>query len=202
MDKDKQTQTRRRGAALDEAIYDAVISIMEEDGYAALTFQNIAKRAATSRSVLYRQWNTPFELLHAAVMDRVAKTNAYEVISEKTYDTGSLRGDLLGLCSDFAVHASMRYMRLLIQAAYAQMSRDDTGILELMGANVKGNLAVMGRIIKSAQERGEITHEPGERARLLPFEMVRYQVVFLHRNIDKSDIEAMVDEILIPVLTA
>lgn len=39
-----------------QAIYDAVLRLLEESGYGALTFNDVAEAAGVNRSTLYRRW--------------------------------------------------------------------------------------------------------------------------------------------------
>ena len=88
--------TRKRGETLIESIYDAAVKLIKEAGYANLTFQQIAKAAKTSRSVLYRRWSNMFDLLMEIVDDRSAKALGSQLI-DRIENTGTLRGDLLNL---------------------------------------------------------------------------------------------------------
>ena len=88
--------TRRRGDALVESIYDAVVKLIKEVGYANLTFQQIAKVAKTSRSVLYRRWANRFDLLMEIVDDRSSKALGGQLI-DRIENTGTLRGDMINL---------------------------------------------------------------------------------------------------------
>ena len=67
------TQSRRRGSELKEAIYKAAINILENEGYEKVTFQNVAKEAKTTRSVLYRYWNDVFDLIFEAVRFNISQ---------------------------------------------------------------------------------------------------------------------------------
>ncbi len=60
----ERRDTRRRGDTLTESIYQAVEDIIKTEGYTNLTFQKIAQAAQTSRTVLYRRWETPLDLIH------------------------------------------------------------------------------------------------------------------------------------------
>ena len=61
---------RRRGDRLDAEIFRVTYRLLETEGYQAVTFARIAREAQTSRSVLYRHWDTPFDLVLDAVHDR------------------------------------------------------------------------------------------------------------------------------------
>lgn len=61
---------RRRGAALEAAILDAVWAELTEVGYAAFSVENVAARARTGKASIYRRWPRKAEL----VMDAMVAT--------------------------------------------------------------------------------------------------------------------------------
>ncbi|WP_162795308.1 TetR/AcrR family transcriptional regulator, partial [Nonomuraea lactucae] len=85
---DHRKLPRRRGEALNAAIFQATLDELAETGYARLTMERVAERAGAGKASLYRRWPTRLEL----VMDAV-----YEVLPDpaSTPDTGTLRGDVL-----------------------------------------------------------------------------------------------------------
>ena len=64
---DHRKLPRRRGDALNAAIYQATLDELAEVGYAGLTMEGVAERAKASKASLYRRWPTRIEL----VMERV-----------------------------------------------------------------------------------------------------------------------------------
>ena len=77
--------TRRRGSALEAAIFAAVWAELADNGYMGLTIAGVAVRAGTSKPVLYRRWPNRARLVYAAL------ANSHRTIVSP--DTGSLRGD-------------------------------------------------------------------------------------------------------------
>ena len=69
------TKTRRRGAELEAAIYQATRDILSQDGLTQLTFANVAELAGTSKPVIYRRWNSPLELALMAIQDKIKLDN-------------------------------------------------------------------------------------------------------------------------------
>ena len=68
MDLDEQpVARRRRGAELEQALLEATWAELTEVGYGALTFNAVAQRAGTSRTVVYRRWPTKRELTEATI---------------------------------------------------------------------------------------------------------------------------------------
>lgn len=82
-------QTRRRGAALEEAILRAAADELLESGYAALTMDKVAARAGTNKNAIYRRWPNRLALGIAAYRQLATTT--------PPPDTGSLREDALEL---------------------------------------------------------------------------------------------------------
>jgi AcrR family transcriptional regulator len=81
---------RRRGEALERAIFTAVWEELAENGYARLTMEGVAARAHTSKPVLYRRWSTRAQLVVAAMQYGVPAR-------DELPDTGDLRSDMLAL---------------------------------------------------------------------------------------------------------
>jgi AcrR family transcriptional regulator len=86
---DEQVRTRRRGAALEEAILQAAVDELTGSGFAGLTMDRVAARAGTNKNAVYRRWPNRLALGIAAYR-QLART----IVPP---DTGSLRGDALEL---------------------------------------------------------------------------------------------------------
>jgi len=87
--------TRRRGRALERAIYDAVLAEMAEHGLDRLTLEGVARRAGTGKAALYRRW--------PAKLDMVVETFQQTLPGpESVPATTDLRGDLLGCLRQMA----------------------------------------------------------------------------------------------------
>src|SRR5271155_4406501 len=82
---------RRRGEVLEKALLDAAWAELTERGYDDLTVDAVATRAGTSRAVLYRRWPSKQDLVLASLTQHVKA----EFVAAP--DTGSLRGDVIGL---------------------------------------------------------------------------------------------------------
>ncbi|MFF0248031.1 TetR/AcrR family transcriptional regulator [Streptosporangium sandarakinum] len=61
--------TRRRGEALQRAIFDAVIEQLGTVGYAKLSTNRVAAAAGTGKAALYRRWRNKDELVRDALRD-------------------------------------------------------------------------------------------------------------------------------------
>jgi AcrR family transcriptional regulator len=70
-----------------QAITDAVLHELAEQGYGRLSMEAVAKRAGVGKSALYRRWPSKHEMITATVAE-------FSVTRAGIEDTGSLRGDL------------------------------------------------------------------------------------------------------------
>ena len=89
-DQQRGTPTRRRGAALEDAILRAAAEELRESGYAGMTMDRVAQRAGTNKNAIYRRWPARAALGVAA----------YRHLADaelQVPDTGTLRGDALAL---------------------------------------------------------------------------------------------------------
>ena len=86
----RRGRTRRRGAALEQAILRAAADELTESGYAALTMDRVARRAGTNKNAIYRRWPSRAALAVAAYRQVAAG-------ELQVPDTGELRGDVLEL---------------------------------------------------------------------------------------------------------
>ena len=187
--------TRRRGATLEAAIVAAVEAELDAVGYADLTVAGVAERANTSKPVLYRRWPSRAHLVYAAIARRHRAVVAAP-------DTGSLRGDLVAWLT--AVADLARAVRPATVWGLLADSADDPELLAAIRADLAGPAGadVFAEIAERAVARGELTPRPLTARQLaLPVDLLRAEIL-LHGHADKATIESIVDEVLVPVLTA
>lgn len=81
----------------EQELYEAVLGLLREVGYEALTMDAVAARARTSKATLYRQWQGKPELVASAL--RYSRP-----VHVADVDTGTLRGDLQELARNICRH--------------------------------------------------------------------------------------------------
>ncbi|MFD0663561.1 TetR/AcrR family transcriptional regulator [Thermocatellispora tengchongensis] len=69
------------------AITEAVLDELAEQGYARLSMEAVAKRAGVGKSALYRRWPSKQEMAISVISE-------FSLAQIEVPDTGSLRGDL------------------------------------------------------------------------------------------------------------
>uniref|UniRef100_UPI0034DF3660 TetR/AcrR family transcriptional regulator n=1 Tax=Streptomyces harbinensis TaxID=1176198 RepID=UPI0034DF3660 len=149
----ERQQTRRRGAALEEAILRAAEEELTASGYAGLTMDKVAARAGTNKNALYRRW--PHRLaLGIAAYRRLAT-------AVQPPDTGSLRGDVLAL-----LHGANRHWSSPLGAILRELMAAAGGATELLAqlqdqsadATAAPWLTVLGRAVARGEAAPEALH--------------------------------------------
>src|SRR3712207_1714134 len=78
---------RPRDPSRDGVIRAAILKLLADVGYGALTMDAVASEAGVGKATIYRRWRTKQEL----VVDTISDLNAAQA---QAPDTGSLEGDL------------------------------------------------------------------------------------------------------------
>ncbi|HEV7965073.1 MAG TPA: TetR/AcrR family transcriptional regulator [Actinoplanes sp.] len=126
--------TRRRGAALEQAILRAAVEELTESGYAGLTMDRIATRAGTNKNAIYRRWPNRAALGVAAYRQMVEETL-------RLPDSGDLRGDVLAL----------------LRQINCDLSTPRAGILRSLLAGVSDEPELLAQLQKQAVASGSGT---------------------------------------------
>ena len=186
---------RRYGAALEQAILDAAWDELNEVGYKQLTFDNVARRAGTSRPVLYRRWPTRLDLVRAAL-----RTHR-PLLSGDTPDTGSLRGDVIALL-EYTTSALSGTRRDIIWGMVSDAIGDEEQQTAAFGGDIaKRNVAVMRTVLQKAEARGEVVAEAvPDYIVTLPIDLMRHEMLISGRVVSKVKIRKIVDDIFLPAI--
>lgn len=142
-----QVRRTRLSPERERELYEAVIELLGEVGYEALTMDAVAARTHSSKATLYRQWKSKPQLVVTAL--RQTKPVSLEEI-----DTGSLRGDLHEIvrCSDSARERDTALMRGLAQAIHDNEDLQEA-LRELL---FYPEIAALNALLGRAVDRGEI----------------------------------------------
>ncbi|MER5439839.1 TetR/AcrR family transcriptional regulator [Streptomyces sp. NPDC002790] len=128
-------------------LYGAVLELLREVGYDALTMDAVANRTRSSKATLYRQWGGKAELVVKALRSQKPHFDAV--------DTGSLRGDLHAIAfreDDCHMEQNSALMRGLMVAVHANP--------DLLAAFkewiVEPEMTGVDRMVRRAVDRGEV----------------------------------------------
>lgn len=190
----ESARSRRRGAELVNAIHEAAIDELNEVGIGRLTMEGIARRAGAAKTSLYRRWSDPQALLIEAFYDRMPQ-------EEPSPGSDDLRGDLI---------ESLKLLRTWMVTPVAQAVSSIVAqrhlhpeLAERIFAEVfdpRGSKFTL-TVLRHYAERGafdpaRLTDVVGDIGEALMFKIAldRYRIP------TDADIEAIVDEAILPVI--
>ncbi|MET8001150.1 TetR/AcrR family transcriptional regulator [Nonomuraea glycinis] len=192
---DHRKLPRRRGEALNSAIFQATLDELAEGGYAQLTMERVAERARASKASLYRRWPTRIALVMAAVYHTLPDLASVP-------DTGSLREDLLAVLrrsSAALAGPAGEAMRGLLSEALGDESVARTFRENSQGASRK----LLAEVARRAVERGEIDPAAITPRRLDSGQaLIRQYFLFNGPPIPDRLIVDVVDEVMVPLLVS
>ncbi|WP_225838135.1 TetR/AcrR family transcriptional regulator [Streptomyces sp. NK08204] len=145
------TATSRRSRITPEReaeLYEAVLDLLREVGYDALTMDAVAARTRSSKATLYRQWGGKAQLVVGALRHS-KRGHAGEI------DTGSLSGDLhavVALQDDRAMERNSALMRGIAMA----MHHNDDLRQVFREQIVEPEMGGFRQVLQRAVDRGEV----------------------------------------------
>lgn len=185
--------TRRSGAAVERAIYEATRSELTESGYIGLTLDRVAKRAQTGRASIYRRWSNKRDLVADAIADGLPAV-------EGPPDTGSVRTDLLACFEQ--MHRVVDGPALIMVQAVAAELHDPAGsaLISLVRDRVTmPRLQVVLDILLAGVARGEIRAEAAVPVLAQTGPALLFQHVFMYGTpAPRALIEQIVDRVILP----
>ncbi len=129
-------------------LYEAVLDLLREVGYDALTMDAVATRTRSSKATLYRQWRSKPELVARAL-----RHNKPPGVGD--IDTGTLRGDfhaMLMRTDDCQMEKDSALMRGLAQAIHGNPDLHQA-LRELL---IEPEITGLDTLLRRAVERGEV----------------------------------------------
>ncbi|GAA2642189.1 TetR/AcrR family transcriptional regulator [Dactylosporangium fulvum] len=186
-----RTQTRRRGADLQRAIFEAVIEQLGTVGYARLSMEGVAAAANTGKAALYRRWDNRDALVRDALGNLLPQPPD---LPEHT----PLRDGLLTLLRYFD-SALFGSKGAAFQAVAAESGSDVTLLRELFQTRVTDPcqdriLALLHRHTPAAPDKERDTTFAMAGPAMLMYNCISGQ----HHSTDQQ-IESIVDNLLLPL---
>ena len=181
--------TRRLADVLVAAIREATAAELAERGYAGVTFEGVARRARTSKPVLYRRYRSRAHLVADAL-------TALLLADPPVTTTGTLRGDLVATLlpqTELARRIGGENFRALLGEA------DDTLVSESVALNIGRVVDAVRTAIGAAVARGELG--PGtipDRAILAPVILLRTTMMWSSTP-PATEVERVVDDVALPL---
>jgi AcrR family transcriptional regulator len=189
-----ETRSRRRGPELEQAILDAAWAELSEVGYTALTIEAVAKRAGTSKPVIYRRWPNRAALVIAAWAGR-------QPVDPTSPDSGSLRADLVWLFQRIAKRANSMMSETIAGVMAEAFKHPEVVSLLQERLDTKPLQGSVRYIVDNAVARGELHPvELPPRVLRLPVDLIRAEAIMCGAPVPDEILETMVVDVYIPLL--
>ena len=191
--------TRSRGEDLLEKVFEATMELTREGPITGLSFQQIAKAAKTSRSVLYRRWPTTFDLLEDIYSFKARKLFGGDFF-KKLRPTGEMRADFVQLLTLYQGVYREIGPDIINNYFYIKTQNRQSGDEQHYHPDaVKLHIDAVEKILCAARDRGKKIRKVEKRTMMLPFDLIRMENLVLPGNVKAARIRMMVDDILLPV---
>jgi AcrR family transcriptional regulator len=187
-------ERQTRGTARERAILSAVIDLLGEAGYEAMTMDTVAARAHASKTTIYRRWSGKAELVRAAVDAHVAG----RVLSAG--DSGSLHGDLLAVMRAMRSHLTPEFLAMMSGLVHAM--RGDNELAGSLRSLFKQD-SVSAQVVDRAVARGELPAGAAPKLAQLVHEVIEAQIfrqMTTAGAVDDAFASHVVDDIVLPLL--
>ncbi|QNP63750.1 TetR/AcrR family transcriptional regulator [Streptomyces genisteinicus] len=177
-------------------MYEAVLDLLREVGYDALTMDAVAGRTRASKATLYRQWGSKAELVVKA-MRHNKPTSVHDI------DTGSLHGDfraMLDSTDDCQMEKDSALMRGLAQAVHTNPDLHEA----LRDLLIEPEISGLGVLLRRAVDRGEIRADNpalGYVVHMIVGAFVARQLIE-DRTPDRAFLTDYLDAVVLPALAA
>ncbi|MFD5509883.1 TetR/AcrR family transcriptional regulator [Streptomyces sp. NPDC059761] len=175
-------------------LHEAVLDLLREVGYEALTMDAVAARTKSSKATLYRQWGSKPELVARAL-------RCTQPMSLREIDTGSLRGDF-GLMVQHSDDAQMAkdtaLMRGLAHAVHESPELHKALRELLVDPEITGLQAMLQRAV----DRGEIAPDCPAVA-FVPHMLIGAFIalpLIEDRSVDRAFLGHFIDSVVFPAL--
>ena len=185
---------RKRDHTRDPEILDAALEVLAETGYDGMTIDMVAARAKAGKATLYRRWASKGEL----VIDAVACMK--KIDPEQVPDTGTLRGDLVGMIKPHSIEDGEKKLRVMAGLT-SMISRDPELADAAYAAIVEPRASVNRLLLRRAIDRGEIPADTDvEALALVSQAMAMHRVLILRKPVDREFLLSIVDGIVMPAV--
>jgi len=186
--------TGPRAAARRQAILDAAVELLMDVGYDRMSMDALAERAHAGKATIYRHWAGKAEVVVEAI--RCRKCDDFAAPP----DTGSLRGDLLGMLNHSRESFTEEDSALLIGMVSAM--HHDQELAALMRQQLsEAKQGKYDEIVARAVRRGEkVSPSAAAVANEVSSALFFNRVAMGSGEIDEAFILHMVDDVILPLL--
>lgn len=184
---------RRRGTALLDAIRQAVVAELGEEGYGGFSIERVAARAGAGKASIYRRWPSKDELILDAVRGGIPGGGP-----ERRY-TGDLRADLLGMYRGMA-RSFHTPMGPAMRALLAETHRRPELLNALHEVVFDPGARNLRTVLREAAKAGEVDPDVVDREIVtVGHEMLMFRYL-TSGAITDDQIRHLVDDLIVPAL--
>ncbi|MFD3654117.1 TetR/AcrR family transcriptional regulator [Streptomyces sp. 24-1644] len=175
-------------------LYAAVLDLLREVGYDALTMDAVAQRTHSSKATLYRQWGSKPKLIVTALRHN-------KPVSLAGIDTGSLRGDFhaaLSRSDDCQMEKDSALMRALGHAIHDNPDLHQA-LRELL---IEPEMTGLETLLRRAVDRGELRAD-NPALKYVPHMLIgafAARQLVDDRTVDQAYIRDYFDAVVLPAL--
>lgn len=183
-----QRSPRRRADELESSLREAVLGELLDAGYSGVTFERVARRAQTSKPVLYRRFRSRAHMVFESAF------------TQQDLDappaTGSLREDMIAMLQA----AQRRFRRIGASTYYGVLAEGDEELLRAVAHFADTTMNhILEPVLTAARERGEIGTSP------IPAHIANAAIALLRDQMvvpsaHAPTIAEIVDDICLPLL--
>jgi AcrR family transcriptional regulator len=191
--------SRKRGAALEDAILEAAYSELTEVGYTAFSVEGVAARARTGKASIYRRWPTKQELVMDALLERLPTAEQCGFtpdLDDSVTTVEALHGvarSIAGVITSPAGDA----MRAIKCEAMA-----DPALAKMIDDRFQApRRAAMLGLLRRGVERGEVRPEAATQlvADVVPA-VLMHRVIMQREPLSERDVTDIIEQIFIPLV--
>ncbi|GHH80587.1 TetR/AcrR family transcriptional regulator [Kitasatospora indigofera] len=186
---------RRRGEALERAIFEATLDQLTSGGYARLTMEGVAGAARTGKAALYRRWTSKVDLVLDALRSTLPPPDDIP-------DLGSARSELLLLIDRFGTALESRAGGAM-NALMNELDHDQAQVFKqfVVERVFDPTKAATLAILRRGELRGDV--RPGAANPLVADvapAMLMYRVKVCDGRLGEGFGVELVDEVLLPMV--
>lgn len=143
---------RPRSPAVDEAVWQAVLEMLDDRGYAAMSIEQVASVAKVSKTAIYRRWASKAEMVFALAIHG----EAIKPLS----DQGSLGDDLRVLSERVVAILSTSAARQALPGLLADLRGDPLLARRFHASFIEAERQLIEELLNRAVRRGELVRAP------------------------------------------
>ncbi|MGY4645345.1 TetR/AcrR family transcriptional regulator [Cellulomonas sp. URHB0016] len=185
---------RRRDDSKDDAILEAARELLAERGFEGMTMDAVAERAGAGKATVYRRWPSKVQLtVDAVICGRGVATTIDDVA-----DTGSLRGDLLGI-----TFGRRRESDSALMSGLMSVVKEDPQLAAVFHEQfVRAKVGLVRAVLERARLRGELRPDVDlDMVAGVAPAMVMYRKVVAGQPVDDAFVTRMIDSVILPLVT-